>query len=468
MQTSILRRPRWLRVLLTLLVLPAAAAAEPPPDTRISTVLDHIRAADIRAYDERLVAFGTRNTLSETESDTHGIGAARRWIKQELDRCATRSGGRMTVSFDSYVEPAGRLLAKPVEVVNVVATLPGTATPERVLVVSGHYDSRASDVMNATIDAPGADDDASGTAAMMAMACAFAPYRWPATLVFMAVAGEEQGLWGANHWADTAAKAHRNIIGMVTNDIIGSPVGDAGQRDDMQVRLFADGLSPLLQMIVAARQNQPDSGALADVRTIASTGGGEDTPTSQLGRYLKDAGERYLPGFTVKLIGRRDRFLRGGDHLPFLERGYPAVRFTEPFENFAHQHQDVRVVDGVQFGDLSRFVDVPYVTRVAQVNAAGLASLALAPAAPRDVGLEVTELTNDSTLHWTPPDDDTVAGFRVYWREAGSPVWQHSEDVGTVTRYTLKGVSKDNNLFAVSTVNQAGEASLPVFPRPVR
>ncbi|MBV8656464.1 MAG: M28 family metallopeptidase [Burkholderiales bacterium] len=456
--------------LLLILSTASLSATTPVLDAQILTVLGTIRPADIQAYDEKLVSFGTRNTLSDTESNTRGIGAARRWIKQELERCAAKSDGRMQVAFDAYTEPAGRLLKQPVEVVNVVATLQGTATPERVLVVSGHYDSRATDVMNGQIDAPGADDDASGTAAMMAMACAFAPYRWPATIVFMAVAGEEQGLWGATHWADTAAQAHRNIIGMITNDIIGTPVGDQGQRDDQQVRLFADGLSPLLQMIVAARKNQAPAGEAAQtaIAAIAQSGGGEDTPTSQLGRYLKEAGERYVPGFTVKLIGRRDRFLRGGDHLPFLERGYAAVRFSEPYENFAHQHQDIRVVDGTQYGDLSAFIDVPYITRVTQVNAAGLASLALAPAAPHEVGIEVTELTNDSTLRWQAPEDDDVAGYRIYWREAGATTWQHAEDVGNVTRYTLKGISKDNFVFGVSTLSKTGQASLAVFPKPVR
>jgi len=291
----------------------------------------------------------------------------------------------MTVSYDTHVRPAGARISRPVEVVNVVATLKGTAVPERVLVVSGHYDSRASDVTNATIDAPGANDDASGSAAVIAMACAFAPHSWPATLVFMNVAGEEQGLLGAEHWAEVASQQQRNIIGMITNDIVGSPVGDSGQRDDQQVRLFADGFSPLLKLFLDA-QKAPTSAATnaADARraleVIARSGGGDDTPTSQLGRYLKEAAERYLPGFQVKVISRKDRFLRGGDHLPFLEQGYAAVRFTEPFENFSHQHQDVRMENGEQIGDLPGFVDYAYVARVAKANAAGLASLALAPA----------------------------------------------------------------------------------------
>jgi hypothetical protein len=467
---------RTLRHLATLVLSTLLVHAADAPDPAIAHVLAAIRADDIKAIDDKLVAFGTRNTLSDTTSDTRGIGAARRWIKSKLDECAAKSEGRMTVAFDEYEEPAGRRLTSPVKVVNVVATLKGTADPERVLVVSGHYDSRGTDVTDITRDAPGADDDASGTAAVMAMACAFAPHKWPVTLVFMTVAGEEQGLWGANHFAEMAARDHRNIIGMITNDIIGTPVGDQGQRDDMQVRLFADGFSPLLKMILSAQQNQPAAvtpyvpldATRAHLETIARSGGGADTPTAEWGRYLKDSAERYMPGFHVKLIGRADRFLRGGDHLPFLERGYPAVRFTEPFENFAHQHQDIRTENGVQYGDLTQYVDAAYVARVAQANAAGLANLALAPAAPEGVGLEVTELTNDSTLRWQPSSDADVAGYRIYWREPDATTWQQSVDVGKVGRYTLKGVSKDNYVFGVAALNATGEASLPVFPVPFR
>ena len=444
----------------------------------IEPVLAAIEPAGIQRNLEKLVSFGTRHTLSDTSSETRGIGAARRWIKIEMERCASASGGRMTVAFDSHTRPAGGRITQPVEIVNVVATLKGTAVPERVIVVSGHYDSRASDVMDAISDAPGANDDASGSAAVLAMACAFAPHRFPATLVFMNVAAEEQGLLGAEHFAQQARIDKRNIIAMVTNDIIGSPVGDQGQRDDQQVRLFADGFSPLLKMFLDAQkapQSPPSAEEVAaaqelrkSLEIIARSGGDDDTPTSQLGRYLKEAGERYQPGVTVRLITRRDRFLRGGDHLPFLERGFTAVRFTEPFENFAHQHQNVRIENGVQFGDLPQFVDYPYIARVARINAAGLASLALAPAAPTDVGIDVSGLTNDTRLIWKQAAPEDVAGYRILWREPGSPVWQHREDVGAVSAYMLKGVSKDNFVFGVAARNARGQTSLPVFAQPVR
>jgi hypothetical protein len=344
-----------------------------------------------------------------------------------------------------------------------------------VIIVSGHYDSRASDVMDATSDAPGANDDASGSAAVLAMACAFAPYSFPATLVFMNVAAEEQGLLGAEHYAERARAEQRNIIAMVTNDIIGSPVGDKGQRDAQQVRLFADGFSPLLKLFLDAQKAAPGaepSPAAVEARksleAIARSGGDDDTPTSQLGRYLKESAERLQPGVTVRLISRRDRFLRGGDHLPFLERGFAAVRLTEPYENFAHQHQNVRVENGIQFGELPQFVDYDYIARVARVNAAGLASLAMAPAAPTAVGIQVRELTNDTELVWKQPEPQDVAGYRIYWREPGSPTWQHSRDIGQVDAFTLKDVSKDNYVFGVAARNSTGETSLPLFAQPVR
>jgi hypothetical protein len=240
------------------------------------------------------------------------------------------------------------------------------------------------------------------------------------------------------------------------------------------VRLFANGFSPILSQMIAAQRGIGDGAERSreqltkDLEAIARTGGEEDTPTHQLGRHLKAAGEQYVPGFTVNVIPRRDRFLRGGDHLPFLDRGYAAVRFTEPNEDFRHQHQDVRVENGVQYGDLLEFVDFDYVARVARVNAAGLATLALAPSVPKDVGIEVAQLENDTTLRWAASAEPDVAGYRIVWREPSSPVWQFARDAGNVVRYTLKGVSKDNFVFGVQAVDRDGHASPAAFPRPWR
>ena len=337
---------------------------------------------------------------------------------------------------------------------NVVATLPGTQpqAASRIYVVSGHYDSIPTNVMDAESEAPGANDDASGVAAVMEMACTMAFQRYDATLVFLAVAGEEQGLLGSAHWAEEAKKKGLNIAGMVSNDIIGSPTGADGQRHDGEVRLFANGLG----------SKSPELGEIVRV------GGENDTPTHELGRYLKDAAERYVPGITVRLIPRPDRFLRGSDHMSFLERGYAAVRFVEPAEDYRHQHKNVTVVNGVQEGDLPQFVDFDYVAKVARVNVAGLASLALAPAVPREAGIEVVQLENDTTLRWRANDEPDLEGYRIVWREVGAPTWQYSRDVGNVTRYTLKGISKDDHIFGVVALDSDGNASPAAFPRPWR
>ena len=449
---------------------PAAHAADTGPrNPQIVAVVAAISPQRIEARIRKLAAFGTRHTLSETASEARGIGAARRWIKAELDACSKASGGALQVAFDAFVQPAARRVPEPVEIVNVVATLPGTqpGAAARHYVVSGHYDSMPSDVMDPKADAPGANDDASGVAAVMEIACAMAAHRFDATLVFMAVAGEEQGLLGAAHWAQQAKAKSLDIAGMITNDIIGSPNAPDGARSDMTVRLFANGLPALL-----AAQNSADAAAAQAAReqlsAIARSGGEADTPTHQLGRYLKESAERYLPGFSVNLIPRPDRFLRGGDHLPFLERGYAAVRFTEPVEDYRHQHQNVRTEQGVQYGDLPQFVDFSYVARVARANAAGLAALALAPAAPREVGIEVLALENDTTLRWAANVEPDLAGYRILWRAPGEAVWNHSRDVGNVTRHTLAGVSKDNFVFGVAAIDRDGNASPASFARPWR
>jgi Peptidase family M28 len=449
-------------------------------DPQIAAAVAQVSAARIGQRINTLVAFGTRHTLSETESNTRGIGAARRWIQRELQACSDANGGRLQVTMDEHLAPASERLPRATPLINVVATLPGTdpTSSERLLVVSGHYDSRAGDVMDASAQAPGANDDASGVAAVMELACVMATQRFNASLVFMAVAGEEQGLLGAEFWAEQARRKGLRVDAMITNDIIGSPVGDIGQRDARQVRLFADGLAPLLRLALGPpRADMAGDGHNAaafnealrqQVDAQARAGGSADFAANQLGRHLKEAGERYLPGFTVNLIQRPDRYLRGGDHLPFLARGFAAVRFTEPFENFLHQHQNVRTEGGVRYGDLAEFVDASYVADVARINLAGLASLALAPAAPQEVFIETLELSNDTTLRWRMGSEATLAGYRIVWRETGSATWQQQRDVGMVTRVTLPGLSKDNLIFGVQALSAQGHASLASFPLALR
>jgi hypothetical protein len=439
-----------------LLAAATAHAAEPALPRRqaeIDAIVRDISPQRIRATIDKLVSFGTRHTMSETESDTRGIGAARRWIKSELERCGA---GRLQVSFDSHVHPVMARLSRPTEIVNVVATLPGTQeqSKERVYVVSGHYDSRVTDVMDATSDAPGANDDASGTAAVMELACVMAKHKFDATLVFMAVAAEEQGLLGAGHWAGEARKNNVNVAGMFTNDIIGSSVDEHGKRDASQVRLFAEGIPALKEV--------PDA-----LRTLIQTGGENDSPSRQLARHVKETGERYVKNFKVSVIQRRDRYLRGGDHIPFLEQGFAALRFTEPAEDFRHQHQDLRKEGGVQFGDLIEFVDPAYTAQVARVNAAALASLALAPAAPQGVKVLTAKLDNRTELTWQPNTEPDLAGYRVVWRETTAANWQGAKFVGNVTSYTSE-LSKDNVFFGVQAVDRDGNVSPATYPLPQR
>ncbi|PQO90290.1 aminopeptidase [Massilia phosphatilytica] len=445
---------------LPILLLAAGANAAPLTDATlparqadVDAIVREISPQRIHAYVEKLVSFGTRHTMSETESNTRGIGAARRWIKAELERCGA---GRLDVQFQSHVHPVANRISRPTEIVNVVATLPGTqaASKDRYYVVSGHYDSRVTDVMNHTADAPGANDDASGTAAVIEMACVMSRHKFDASLVFMTVAAEEQGLYGSGDYAAKAKAAGMNIAGMLNDDIIGSSHDENGKLDNAEVRLFAEGVPPVKETTPA-------------LRTLLQTGGENDSITRQLARHVKETGERYVPDFKVNIIYRRDRYLRGGDHSPFLDAGYAAVRFTEPHEDFNHQHQDLRTENGKKIGDLPEYVDPDYVAQVARVNAASLASLALAPAAPQDVKVKTANLDNGTDLVWKANTEPDLAGYRIVWRDTTAPQWQGSKFVGNVTTYRVD-LSKDNLLFGVQAVDKDGNVSPATYPFPAR
>ncbi len=425
-------------------------------DPAIVAMINEVSAERIEATIRRLVRFHTRHSLSETESDERGIGAARRWIKAEFERYAEASGGRLQVEFDPFVvEPDGRRIPHRVEMKNVLARLPGSdPKDDRVLIVSGHYDSRASDAMDTTSFAPGANDDGSGTAVVMELARIMSRRRFPATIIFAAVAGEEQGLYGSRHLAEHAKREGWNVVAMITNDIVGNTLSsETNLRDNTHLRVFSEGI--------------PAANAEAFLRRIRATGGENDSPARQLARYIKEVGERYVDQMNVVMIYRRDRFLRGGDHTPFSRLGFTAVRLSEMNEDFRHQHQDVRVEDGVQYGDLPEFVDFAYAAQVARVNLAVLANLAMAPGAPRSVGIVVRGLTNKTTLRWQPPAGRAPAGYYVLMRETTSPIWQRKIFVGDTTEVTLP-YSKDNYFFAVQSVDAEGHENLPVFPIPVR
>jgi hypothetical protein len=424
----------------------------PQPDRRLRALLREIDPRRIEATVNRLVDFGTRHTLSSQDDPRRGIGAARDWIHDQLRGYAAASDGRMTVQLQSFIQPPAPRVPAPTRITNVIATLRGDSAPERIYVVTGHYDSRVTDVMNATSDAPGADDDASGVAAVMELARVMATRRTEATVMFVLVAGEEQGLYGSDHLAQELKAAGADVQGMFSNDIIGTgDAHDGTAADPYTVRLFVEGV--------------PTFETPAQTAVRQSTGGENDGPSRQLARLVRDVAENGSTGMRVRVVWRRDRYLRGSDHISFLLRGYPAGRFTEPRENFAHEHQDVRVENGVQYGDLARFCDFGYVARVARVNAAALWSLAQAPSTPRDATIDTTRLTNDTTLRWRRGTEADLAGYEVLWRETTAPDWTHVLAVGDVTSATVD-LSKDNVLFGVRAVDRDGHRSPVAFPQP--
>jgi acetylornithine deacetylase/succinyl-diaminopimelate desuccinylase-like protein len=431
--------------------------ARRPTAGRNRTIANIVREIDARNIEKtirQLVSFGTRNTLSEQNDPKRGIGAARDYLYAEFLKAAEASGGRMTVEKQSYEQAKAARVPQPTLVTNVVATLRGTqpASVERMYVVSGHYDSMCNSATDAKCDAPGANDDASGTAAVLEMARVMAKYEFESTIVFMAVAGEEQSLLGATHFAEQAKQKNLNIEAMFTNDIIGNTLGGNGVRDRGTIRVFSEGV--------------PSNETQAEANTRRSVGGENDSASRQLARFIKEIGESYVPQMKVMMIYRRDRYGRGGDHIPFLERGYPAVRFTEVNEEFRHQHQNVRVENGVQYGDLPEFVDFPYVANVARVNAVALASLAQAPARPKAVSILTARLSNDTDLKWDANKEPDLAGYEVVWRETTSAVWTNSKPVGNVTSFTMTGMSKDNYFFGVRAVDKEGNRSPATYPRP--
>ncbi|KAJ7664394.1 peptidase M28 [Mycena polygramma] len=403
--------------------------------------------ARIEAIITKLVSFGTRNTMSNQTDPLRGIGAARDWIASEMRTFAATSGGRMTVEVPSYLQtPSGSIIQNTV-ISNVVATLKGSTDPSRIYVVSGHYDSRVSDVTNFVDNSPGADDDGSGVAVAMELARVMATHTPAATIMFAAVAGEEQGLFGSAFMAKGLKNENADVQGMLNNDIVGSSTADDGTTDPFNIRMFTQGI--------------PDTESLSQITSRVGIGAENDSPIRQLGRFVVEVASNAVTQMNVQMIYRPDRFLRGGDHESFLKEGYPAVRFTEPHENFAHQHQDIRVVDGVQFGDLTEFCDFEFNARVARVNGVALWSLAQAPGTPKGVTMDTSVLTNNSTLTWT--GDPAAAGYEVVWRASEDAFWTHVVPVGKVTSATLL-LSKDNAQLGVRAVGANGFKSPAGFP----
>jgi hypothetical protein len=424
-------------------------------DPEIKKMVSEVSSENMEATVKKLVSFGTRHTLSDTKSSTRGIGAAQRWVKSEFDNYAKASNGRLTSEIDYFtIKADGRRIKNDSQLGNVMATLKGTdATDDRVLIISGHLDSRATDVMDSTIDAPGANDDGSGVAAMMELAKIMCKREFPFTIIFVAVVGEEQGLYGAKYLADKAKNQNWNVIAMINNDMIGNSLSSGTQlRDNTQVRVFSETI-PYLE-------------TEAEAKIRKSTNRDNDSPSRQLARYIKTVTNQYVEQLDIKLVYRNDRFLRGGDHTPFSQNGFTAIRYCEMNENFDHQHQTVRKENNIQYGDLPEFMDFEYMKKVACSNLATLSNLAWSPKAPKNVGIEVKEVTNFSVLNWNKPEGKPIYGYNILIRETSSPIWEKSifvKDTKAEIPY-----SKDNYFFAVQSVDELGHSSLPVFPVPIR
>lgn len=450
-------------VLAILVRLPAQSPAPRPErvtaivDTGISALVSEISADSISRTISRLVSFETRHSLSDTTSNTTGIGASRRWVAAKLRQYASRNKADLRVAADPFTilpGPRQPRVPHPVTMKNVLGTLSGSdPNDSRILLVSGHLDSRNSDVMDSAGLAPGANDDASGVAVVLELARVMSARKWPCTIIFMAVQGEEQGLLGARHMAGKLKRQGANLVAMLNNDIVGNSVAsETGAKNDKTVRVFSE--------MIPAYETDEQTAARMALKAE------NDSPSRQLARYIKETAEVYVDDFSVTLSARPDRFLRGGDHTPFNQLGFTAVRFTEFHEDFIHQHQDIRKEDNIQYGDLPEFVDFEYIADVAKINLATLASLARAPGAPEKVEMKIN-LGNITQLAWQPPvSGPRPKGYYVLMRETIEPYWQQKFFIeGTSAELPY---SKDNYFFAVQSVGLDGHASLPVLPVPVR
>ncbi len=426
-----------------------AAPAPPPLDPAILAALAKIAPERLQADNTRLVAFGTRSTFSEKAPVGRGVFAARAWLVSEFGRYARASGGRMTVTLDSYLQRAdpAKRVPRDVEISSVIATIKGDDPSAPVFVMSSHYDSRNTDNYDGEHDAPGADDNGSAVAAVLETARVLAAVPLHATVILACFDAEEQGLYGSAHFAQTLKDRHVDVGGDLNNDIVGASVGDDGVKRDDYVRIFSEAIP-----------------AGANVARVNAIGTENDSPSRELARYAAWTGDAYATGLHGMLVFRADRFLRGGDHESFNAEGFPAIRFVEPRESFAHQHQNVRVENGVQYGDLQRYMDFDYLAKVTRYNVATLASLAMAPAAPQ-VAILTKELTNTSTLQWKPVA--RAARYEVVRRLSTEPSWTHVDDVGNVTTVTVP-FSKDDWQFGVRSVDAQGHRSVAAFPTPLR
>ncbi|WHF50923.1 M28 family metallopeptidase [Chryseobacterium gotjawalense] len=437
---------------LSILLSVVINAQKQEKDPEISAYVKSVNKDSLRANIEKLVSFGTRHTMSSTTDKDKGIGAARNWVLSKFRNYAQNSGGRMDVFLQNEdLQPDGKRINKITNLGNAIAFLKGTdPTDQRVIIISGHLDSRVSDVLNSTGFAPGANDDGSGVAAVIEAARVLSKSKFPASILFVAVSGEEQGLLGAKMLADKAKAEHWQVEAVLNNDMIGNNSFDAPKNDGTpKLRVFSEGLPAFETEKTAAK--------------IRNFGLENDGNARQLARYVKEIGEQYVKNIDIKLIYRNDRFLRGGDHTPFVNNGLTAVRLTDYYENYDHQHQDIRTENNKKYGDLIEFMDFDYLKTNTAVNVAVLANLAKATPQPENVVMDVKELSNSTKLSWEKPNSGKVKGYYILYRETDSSVWTH-KIFTTETSYTVP-VSKDNYLFAVQSISVSGNQSLPVIPK---
>jgi hypothetical protein len=433
------------------LLPPAGVSAQgvpPAVDLRIYDIIAASSPERIEADIRTLAGFGTRNTLSDTLSDARGIGAARRWIKAEMDRISAACGGCLEVFYQEALQQGGRL-PEPVNVVNVVGILRGTIHPDRYVIMSGDIDSRNSSGSDPEGDAPGANDNASGMAGVLEAARVLTRHRFPSSVVFVGLSGEEQGLWGGQHMAQVAKDEGWDIVGVLNNDMIGNIEGVDGVIDNGTFRVFSE--------------PYPVTATEQELRGYRTFGGEVDGPSRQLARYVDRITDGYFTNLDAIMIYRLDRFGRGGHHRPFNDQGFAGVRIMETHENYTRQHQNIRTENGIAYGDVVEGVDFDYASRLTAVNAAVLASLAWAPPAPRNV-LIGGAVQPSTTLSWDPVDHPELAGYKVFWRATTAPQWEHARFVGDVRQFSLEGMVIDNYLYGVAAVGRDGNESLVSFP----
>ncbi|MEA5401917.1 M20/M25/M40 family metallo-hydrolase [Arcicella sp. DC2W] len=439
-------------ILLTLISFQVSAQKIIQRDPIIEQLVSEVNADSLKSHINKLVSFGTRHTLSTTTEPKRGIGAARNWVLSRFQEFAKQSEGRMTAKIDSWIlKPDGKRVDKDQDMGNVMGILKGTdPNDDRIFLVSGHIDSRVSNVMNRESDAPGANDDGSGTATVIELARVMAKAKFSATIIFLVVSGEEQGLLGADYLAQKALDEKWNIEAIMNNDIVGSNNShDTRIIDNTRVRIFSEGL-PAFELDKKAG-------------SIRSLGQENDGKARQLARYAKEVGERYVDNLEVVMVYRNDRFLRGGDHTPFVNRGFAAVRVTEMNENFEHQHQDLRTEKGIKYGDFPEFMDFEYLRKNTAMNLATLSNLAKAPATVQNLTIDTKNLTNSTTLFWQTPKSGKVKGYYVLIRETYQPFWQ--KKIFTTKNGINLPYSKDHYFFAVQAVGEDGNESLPVLPK---